>query len=116
MLECLLWRYRSAVACHRGRGSKYSRLGYGISPPGGYHHYPQHGATRTYTGLGKQTLGGHKQNLLCNRTQKKGAVTPKEMDPDLPVSVHESLGQAWVSGGLLQGWGHSVQQCMHGTC
>ena len=23
---------------------------------------------RTYTGLGKQTLGGHKQNLVCTRT------------------------------------------------
>ena len=27
---------------------------------------------RTYTGLGKQTLGGHKQNLAHTRTQEKG--------------------------------------------
>ena len=47
-----------------------------------------------------------KQNLVCTRTQEKGAVTPKETDPDLPVSVQESLVEAWVSGGLLQGWGH----------
>ena len=31
---------------------------------------------RTYTGLGKQTLGGHKQNLVRTRSQEKGAITP----------------------------------------
>ena len=61
---------------------------------------------RTYTGLEKQTIGGHKQNLVCNQTQEKGAVTPRETDPDLPVSVQESLGEAWVCGSLLQGQGH----------
>ena len=35
-----------------------------------------HRAARTYTGLGKQTLGGYKQNLVCTRTQEKGPVTP----------------------------------------
>ena len=64
-----------------------------------------HRATRTYTGLGKQTLGGHKQNTVCTRTQEKGAVTPQETDPDLP-DVQESPTEAWVSSGLLQGWGH----------
>ena len=34
---CLLWRYWSAVPCHRGRGSG-SRPGYGISPLEGGHH------------------------------------------------------------------------------
>ena len=38
---------------------------------------------------------------MCTRTQEKGAVTPKETDPDLPVSVQESLAESWVSGGLL---------------
>ena len=52
---------------------------------------------------GKWTFGGHKQKLLCTRTQEKGAVTPQETDPDLPVSVEESLVDAWVSGSLLQG-------------
>ena len=42
-------------------------------------------------------------------------MTPQETDPDLPVSVQEPLAEAWVNGGLLQGWGHSVPQCMHGT-
>ena len=57
---------------------------------------------RTYTGLGKQTLGGHKQNLVHTRTQEKGAVTPQEADPDLPVSVQKSLVEAWVGGGCCR--------------
>ena len=51
----------------------------------------------------KQTLGGHKQNLVCTRTQKKGAVTPLKTDPDLPIHVQKSQAEAWVGGGLLQG-------------
>ena len=43
--------------------------------------------------------------LLCTRTQEKGAVTQQETDPDLPRSVQESPAEAWVGGGLLQGWG-----------
>ena len=35
--------------------------------------------------------------------------------PRLPVSVQESVVEAWVSGGLLLGWGYWVQQCLHGT-
>ena len=61
---------------------------------------------RTSTGLGKQTLGGHKQNLACIRTQEKGAVTPQETDPDLPVSVQESPEEVWVNSGLPWGQGH----------
>ena len=41
-------------------------------------------------------------------------MTPKETDRDMPVRVQESLAEAWVSGGLLQGRGHSVRQCVHG--
>ena len=37
LFECLLWRYRSAVDCHRGRGPGCSRPGYGIRPLGGGH-------------------------------------------------------------------------------
>ena len=29
-------------------------------------------------------------------------MTPQETDPDLPVSVQESLVEVWVGGGLLQ--------------
>ena len=27
-------------------------------------------------------------------------------DPDLPMSLQEFSAEAWVSGGLLQCWGH----------
>ena len=57
---------------------------------------------RTDAGMEQQTLGGHKKNLVCTRTQEKGAVTPEENDPDLPVSVQESPVVAWVNSGLLQ--------------
>ena len=43
---------------------------------------------------------------MCTRTQEKGAVSSQETDLDLPVSVQESLAEAWVGSGLLQGWGH----------
>ena len=65
-----------------------------------------HRVARTYPGLGKQTPRGHKQNPVCAKTQEKGAVTPQETDPDLPVSVQESLLEAWVGDGLLQDRGH----------
>ena len=55
---------------------------------------------RTSTGLGKQTLGGHKQNLVRTRTQEKGAVIPQETELDLAVSVQESLAEAWVDSCL----------------
>ena len=61
---------------------------------------------RTYTRVGEKTLGGHKENLVHTRTQEEGAVTPQETDPDLPVSVQESLAEARVSSGLLPGQGH----------
>ena len=32
-------------------------------------------------------------------------MTPQETEPDLPVNDQESLVEAWVSGGLLQGLG-----------
>ena len=61
---------------------------------------------RTYTGLGKQALGGHKQNLVCTRTLEKGAVSPQETEPDLPVSIPEIPVEAWVESGWLWGQGH----------
>ena len=33
-------------------------------------------------------------------------MTPQEIEPDLPMSVQESLAEAWVGVGLLQSWGH----------
>ena len=60
---------------------------------------------RTSSGLGKQALGGHKQNLVCTRTQEKGEVTSQETDPDLPMNIQESLAEAWIGRDLLQGRG-----------
>ena len=45
----------------------------------------------------------------------KGTENPQKIYPDLPVSVQESPAEAWVSGGLLQGQGHWVRQCVPGT-
>ena len=47
------------------------------------------------------TLAGHKQNLVCTRTQEKGAASPQETDPDLPIQEYGV--EVWVDGGLLQG-------------
>ena len=44
------------------------------------------------------------QTEPCAPGPRKGAVTAQETDPDLPRSVQESPVEAWVGGGLLQGW------------
>ena len=88
--ECLLWRYGLAMACCRAMGSGCSRPGCGISPLGGGCYQPHHRASRAYTGLGKQALGGHKQNLVYTRPRRKEQWPPRETDPDLP----------WVSRSL----------------
>ena len=42
----------------------------------------------TSTGLWEtETLRGQKQNIVCARSQGKGAVTPQETKADLPVGV-----------------------------
>ena len=96
VFECLLWRYGSAVDCCRGRGSGYSRSGYGISPIG---------AARSYTGLGKQTLGGHRQNLMHTRTQEEGAVTPTRDWPRLACECLEVSGRVMGRWWSAAGWG-----------
>ena len=55
---------------------------------------------KTPAGLGKQTLGGHKQNLVHTRTQERGSVTPQETEPGLPVSVQESLVELWINSAV----------------
>ena len=55
---------------------------------------------RTYTRLGKQTLGGHRESLVRTRTQV--TVTPQATDPDLSVSIQESgggVGRQWPAVG-----------------
>ena len=40
-------------------------------------------------------------------------MTPQDTDPDLPMGVQESLVEAWVGSGLLQGWGSEYSNaCM----
>ena len=58
---------------------------------------------RTSMGLEKQTLGGHRQNLMHTKTQEKGAVTPQKAETDFPASVQESPVEAWV---------HSQRHCI----
>ena len=60
---------------------------------------------RTYTGLRKQTIGGHKQNLVSTRRQEKGAVTPQETDPDLSLSVQESWVKLMSAVACCRVWG-----------
>ena len=53
---------------------------------------------RTSTGLGEtETLGGHKQNLVGTRTQGKEAVSPKETESDLPVSIWRLVGVQYAT-------------------
>ena len=42
------------------------------------------------------------QNFVHTRSQEIGAVSPQETEPDISVSVQESLVEAWVNCGLLQ--------------
>ena len=49
-----------------------------------------------------QTLGENKQNLVHTRTQEKGALTPQETEPDLPVSVQKSWTEVLVNSGLCR--------------
>ena len=54
---------------------------------------------------GNRLLEG-KNKLVRTKTQEKGAVTPQETDPDLPVTIQVCLAEVWVQNGLLQGLGH----------
>ena len=56
-------------------------------------------------GLGNRFLEGTKETCE-HQDPGKGAVTPEKTDPDFPGSVQESPVETWVSGGLLQDWGH----------
>ena len=99
------------MACHRGRGSGCPRPGAllekvainsTIEPP----ELTQDRGNRLWEGTNR---------TLCTRSQEKGAVTPQGTDPDLPVSVQESLAEAWVGGGLLQGWGTECSRVCMGS-
>ena len=45
------------------------------------------------------------QSFVHTRSQERGAVSPRETEPDFPLSVQASLVEAWVDSGLLRGPG-----------
>ena len=49
---------------------------------------------------GVQTFGGHKQNLVCTRSQEKGAVSPQMTELDFLMRVQESGGSMGQHFGL----------------
>ena len=104
VFERLLWRYGLAVDCRRDRGAGFSRLGYGISPLGGGHHYPHRRAAPTYTGLRNRLLEG------TNRTTYAPGPRRKEQWP------HKRLTQTCpgVSRSLQQKRGSVVACCRAG--
>ena len=58
---------------------------------------------RTYTGLGKQTLGGHKQNLVHTRTQEKGSDPTRDrsrLSRECSGVSGGGVGQRWPAAGL----------------
>ena len=93
--------------CCRGKGSGYSRSGYGKALLEEVAINPTTELPELTQDWGDRLLEETKRTL-CTKTQEKGAVTSQETDPDLPVSVHESLAEAWVNSGLLQRWGHNI--------
>ena len=95
-VECLLWRYRSAVDCCRNRGSGYSRPGYGISPHGGSSHHPHHRAARTYTGLLEDT----NRTLCAQGPRRKKQRHHKRLTQICPEVSSRGVGQWWTAGGL----------------
>ena len=56
---------------------------------------------------GNRLLEGTNKTL-CMPGSRRKEQWPQEADPDLPVSVQESLAEAWVGRGLLQGRGHTA--------
>ena len=63
-------------------------------------------ALLTITRLGKQTLGGHRKKPCAHQDPGERSSDPQETNSDLLMNVPESLAEAWVCGGLPQGWGH----------
>ena len=56
------------------------------------------------------SLGGYKRNLAHTKTQRKGAMTPRDTEPKLPATVEGSPVEVWVVRGSPQGRGHWQQQ------
>ena len=72
------------------------------SPPFLWHQWVPQSMERVHTETGSRLTGEMSSD-------------PTGDWPRLPVSVQESLVEAWVSSGLRQGRGHWVRHCVHGT-
>ena len=57
-------------------------------------------------GTRDSSLGGHKQNLVHIKTQRKGAVTPQVTEPKPPARFGRPPVEAWVRRGSPQWWGY----------
>ena len=93
MFECLLWGTGQQGTAARARALGAVDLGMAYAPWEEVAINP----TQSHQNLhrtGETDSWRHKQNFVCTRTQDKGAVTPQETDPDLPMSVQESLVEA----------------------
>ena len=110
-----LERYRSAVDCFRSSGSGWSRPGYGISPLGRGHHWPYHRAARIYTVWGNRLLEGTNRNFCAPGPRRKEQWPHKRLTQTCPWVSGSLWLEVWLGGGLLQGWRHWVQQCVHET-
>ena len=44
-----------------------------------------------------QDWGSRLLESVCPRTEKEGAVTPQETDPDVPGNVQESMAETWAA-------------------
>ena len=92
VFECLLCRYGSAVPYCRGRGSGYSRPGYGISP---------NPTIETYTGLGNRLLEDTNKTLYTWVPRRKQQWPHKTLTQTCP----------WVSRSLWQRHGLVMACC-----
>ena len=106
----LLWRFW--VPC---QGSQPGDLKKGLGIPREFDFEGQQdliiGLPRTRGN--KRGFGGHKQNRACTMTQGKGAVTPRETEPDLPLVLEGLLwrcglavachGDRGMGAGVLEG-------------
>ena len=57
-------------------------------------------------GTRDSSLGGHKQNFACTKTQRREAVSPQETEPPLPAGVGGPPVAVRVGRGSPQGWGY----------
>ena len=94
--ECLLWRYGSAVVCHRGRGSGCNRPECAISPLGGGCYLPQHRAPELTQDWGNRFLEGTNKILWASGPKRKEKWPYKRLTQTW-VWVSRSLWQRCVS-------------------